>query len=379
MIGMFPPKPGADPSVLRASSTGRFSQLADQARQDSAEEVAPQDAHRVFYVLPWYKKVVVMLGGPLTNFVIAGVLLGAVLTLYGREEVLPVVSAVSTCVPSTAPTPTTPNPACVAGDPASPAALAGLKVGDRIVEANGRPVATWQRLQQEIRTHDATPMALVVERGGERVTLTVPLATRQAPTLDADGAAIVTNGAYTLVSAKFLGMTPSIEPVRQPVTAVPGYVWDATTQVASVVTRIPEKMVGVAQAAFGGGERDRNGPQSVVGVGRTGYEIGTIGLGDGGRGLAATLAIDLLLIASLNFALFVFNLIPLLPLDGGHVAGALWEGIKRRGAKALGRPDPGPVDIAKALPVAYAVSMVLIVMSALLVYADVVNPIKLGG
>ena len=85
------------------------------------------------------------------------------------------------------------------------------------------------------------------------------------------------------------------------------------------------------------------------------------------------------LLGSLNLALFVFNMIPLLPLDGGHIAGALWEGIKRRSFKVAGKPDPGPVDVTKALPLAYAVASLLIVMSALLMYADIVNPIRLRG
>ncbi len=85
-----------------------------------------------------------------------------------------------------------------------------------------------------------------------------------------------------------------------------------------------------------------------------------------------------MLIASLNFMLFVFNLIPLLPLDGGHVAGALWEGLRRQIARWRHRPDPGPVDIAKALPVAYGVASLLIGMSVLLIYADIVNPVTFG-
>ena len=84
-----------------------------------------------------------------------------------------------------------------------------------------------------------------------------------------------------------------------------------------------------------------------------------------------------MLVALLNLALFSFNLIPLLPLDGGQVVGAMWEAVKRGGARLLGRPDPGPVDVAKALPLAYAVSVLLLLMSALLMYADIVKPISM--
>src|SRR5690348_4776256 len=127
MIGMFPPKPGDPENQLRASSTGRFTQLMDQARQDSMDEVVPGDEHRVFYKLSVPKKVVIMMGGPVMNLLIAFVLLGGILTLYGIPTATPLISTVATCVPSAAPTVDRPQPDCAASDPASPATLAGLQ------------------------------------------------------------------------------------------------------------------------------------------------------------------------------------------------------------------------------------------------------------
>ncbi|HEX2810709.1 MAG TPA: site-2 protease family protein, partial [Kineosporiaceae bacterium] len=134
------------------------------------------------------------------------------------------------------------------------------------------------------------------------------------------------------------------------------------------------------QAAFGSGPRDPNGPVSVIGIGRMAGEVTSVQNGAGGQAtIADKVAFLVSLVASLNLALFVFNLVPLLPLDGGHVAGALWEGLRRSVAKLLRRPDPGPVDVARALPVAYAVASVLIGMTGLLMLADLVNPIKMTG
>jgi len=146
-----------------------------------------------------------------------------------------------------------------------------------------------------------------------------------------------------------------------------------------VLLRLPQHLVRVADAAFGAGERDPEGPVSVVGVGRLAGEIGSGQVPGIGDSLRLQTASVLGMLGGLNIALFVFNLIPLLPLDGGHAAGALLEGARKVWARLRSLPDPGPVDVAKALPLAYGVAIVLLGMSALLIYADIVRPISLTG
>jgi Zn-dependent protease len=199
----------------------------------------------------------------------------------------------------------------------------------------------------------------------------------QLPIYDKYGAE-KTDGDGTVLTeqAGFLGAAGTPMVVRQPFSAVPGLIGEQLWQTAGIIVNLPQKMVGVAKAAFSDEKRDINGPISVVGVGRVAGEVAAT---DRIPSAADKGIVLLSMLGSLNIALFVFNLIPLLPLDGGHVAGALWEGLKRRLYAVAGKSDPGPVDVTKALPLAYAVASLLIVMSALLMYADIVNPIKLPG
>jgi membrane-associated protease RseP (regulator of RpoE activity) len=86
----------------------------------------------------------------------------------------------------------------------------------------------------------------------------------------------------------------------------------------------------------------------------------------------------LLLVASLNIWVGILNLLPLLPMDGGHIAVVLWEMIRGRWARARHRANPGLVDYRKLVPVSFSIFMVLIFFSALLILADIVNPVNIG-
>ncbi|QIM22953.1 site-2 protease family protein [Phycicoccus sp. HDW14] len=382
MIGMFPPRAGDADGMLRASSTGRFSQLMDEARSASLEEVRPGDEDRVFYRLSVPKKVLVMLGGPLMNLLIGIVLLTVLVTAHGvltAQQGAEAATVAQCVVPSTAVASTT----TCEGRPQSPALAAGIRPGDRLVSIAGKAVTRPRDVTNLIRPAAGTSVPVVVERDGRQLTLSVTPIRNTVVVLDAAGNPVQrADGTPATTEAGFIGVGPR-SPMAyetQPVTAVPGIVWDYTVQTASGLAHIPQRLGGVWDAAFGGAQREVDSPMSVVGVGRVAGDVGS-GKYDAifGASLGDKFWTLLTLLAGLNIMLFVFNLVPLLPLDGGHVAGALWEGTKRQWARLRGRPDPGFVDVAKALPLAYSVALVLIGVSALLIYADFVNPVDLGG
>jgi membrane-associated protease RseP (regulator of RpoE activity) len=319
-----------------------------------------------------------MMGGPTMNLIIAAVLLTITTTAFGGLVPSTTVDSVSACVlPVNAPD----NATCQPGYDQAPAAAAGIKPGDRIVSFDGKPATSWDALTTSIRASQSSSVPMVVRRDGHDLTLQITPILTDRPVFDSNGnVETTTSGAVRTERVGFLGVAAAQVLQPQSITTVPGKLWTGISGTAGVVLRIPQKMVGVTKAAFGSGTRDPNGPVSVVGVGRFAGEIASAKDSGGASGYSAKeKTADLLnVIAALNIALFVFNLIPLLPLDGGHVAGALWEGARRQVARVRRKADPGPTDVARLLPIAYAASAVLIAMSVLLIYADLVNPIKLG-
>ncbi|HKH08932.1 MAG TPA: site-2 protease family protein [Agromyces sp.] len=367
MIGMFPPARG---ERAKADSTGFFRGLVQDARDSSTESITAGDEHRAFYLLPVWKRVIVMFGGPFMNLVLAVLLFGVLLMGFGVAQASTTVASVSECaLPATSERQT-----CEPGDPAAPGAAAGIEPGDRILSVAGEPIDDWSESTAIIREHAGEPVAFVVERDGDTVELEVTPMLSERYLFD-DNGAVVTDAAGDPLTeqAGFVGIGAVVETVQQPVTEVLPTVGEGIAGVAGIILNLPQRMVDIAEAAFGPGERDPNGPMSIVGAGRVAGEVAATDQLEVVQKAAGLVG----LLGSLNLALFVFNLVPLLPLDGGHIAGALWEGIRRGFAKLFRRPDPGPVDLARLMPLTLAVVVILGGMSALLIYADIVKPVQL--
>lgn len=369
LVGMYPP----GEAVGNPPARTWLGRLARDARDASAQEIRPGEDGRAFYRLSTPKKLVVMLGGPVMNLLIAVVLMGVVLVGFGIPGSSTTLSSVSQCV---IPADADPDRTCEPSDPAAPGAAAGLLPGDTVVSYDGTQVTSWEQLTTLIRATGEETVPVVVERDGTSVQLEVTPVVAERPVFDDAGEVVLDeDGDPVTEPVGFLGVSPASELQRQPLLDVPAVVAERTWQTMAVVATLPARVVDLAQTTFGDEERDVNSIVGVVGIGRFAGEIASYE-GDGfDASLRAASLIEML--AGLNLALFVFNLIPLPPLDGGHVAAALWEGGRRQVARLRGLPRPGPFDTAKLVPLAYTVFVLLGAVGLLLIYADIVNPITI--
>lgn len=361
MIGMFPP---GDDGKITARSTSPWRGMIEDARSAAFEELKPGDETRLFYTRAPWKRVIVMFAGPFMNLILAVALFLTVLMGFGISQQTTTVSSVSQCVIAQSQNRDT----CKKSDPASPAAAAGLKAGDKIVSFDGVRTDDWNKLSDLIRATPGKSVPIIVDRKGQEVTLHATIATNQVAKKDSSGQ--IVQGQY--VKAGFLGFSAATGIVQQDfgqsVTWMGDRVGDAVDSIAS----LPGKIPGLWDAAFGNGKRAPDSPMGVVGAARVGGEIFTLNIP-----ATQQLAMFVMLVAGFNLSLFLFNMLPLLPLDGGHIAGALWESLRRNVAKVLRRPDPGPFDVAKLMPVAYVVAGIFVCFTLLVLVADVVNPVKI--
>ena len=376
IVGMLPPDKAHAGKVeydaggnrvvtVRKSNTGLFAQLISDARAAEWETITAADEGRLFYRMDWWKKVVVMAGGPTVNLLIAFVIFAGLFATYGNpaDEVLsPTVSRVEACIVPAAED----GRVCTAADPVSPAQQAGLREGDRFVSFNGTAVHDWTDMQDLIRSNRNGAATIVVERNGHRVTLHTDTTVTPRPTNKDDPTELTPVG--------FLGVSPTVTYT----TGGPVYtlreMGGLARQSARALATLPVKVWGVAEAIAGVKPRATDSPVSVVGGGRLAGE--TASAHD--FPLTDKLVSLLGLVAGFNFFIGLFNFVPLLPLDGGHIAGALWEAARRAIARLRRRPDPGYVDVAKLLPVAYVVASFLLIMGVVLIVGDLVVPVQVS-
>jgi membrane-associated protease RseP (regulator of RpoE activity) len=348
MIGMFPTSGGA-----AAGRAGAGLTRMPSTAWDFAEPVEPGDETKLFWTRAPWKRIIVMLAGPVMNLILAVVLFTVMLMGFGALNPTTTVETVTQCVPQA-----TSSTTCPAGAPASPAQAAGLRAGDTIVSFQGKRVSDWPSLQTEIKAAKGSQVQLEVKRDGRLV----PLTARIGSIAPAAGQAEV----------GFLGVSPTEAMVRQSPGAVVRQVGSYFGATVNAVAAIPERVPTIWGAAFEGKSRGVDSPVGVVGATRIGGQVLSAHIP-----ISARIATLIGLLASINMTLFLVNLLPLLPLDGGHIVGALWESIRRHVSRVLRRPDPGPVNVAKALPLVYAVAAVLIGFTLLVAIADIVNPVRI--
>jgi membrane-associated protease RseP (regulator of RpoE activity) len=366
LVGMLPPGKGEDPTRIRKSNTGLFTQIISDARAAEYELVEDGDQDRLFYKLPWWKKVIVMSGGPVVNLVIAFGLFAGVFMLYGVPTPTTTIDQVSDCVIAvTEDSLDEPVRKCTVADPVAPASEAGIEPGDEIVSFNGTRVTSWDQFSRLIRANRDGAAAIVVERDGKQLTLETNTTVAARPALD--------DGGQRVVEVGFLGVVPEQVLVEQGPMFVVQQMGSYTWQTLEALGELPVKLWHVGRAALGFEERAADSPMSVVGASRVAGEVAATH----DEPLVDRFVTLVLLLAGINLFVGMFNFVPLLPLDGGHIAGALYEAVRRGLAKLFRRPDPGHFDVAKLLPVAYVMAGVILVMSVVLIYADIVAPVQL--
>lgn len=340
---------------LKALPLGGFCDIAGMTALD---ELEPEELDRAMYRQATWKRLVVMFGGIAMNFLLGFLLVVVLAVGWGLPNFnQPPATALGemSCVATQNPDGTLAE--CTGTGPAQ---RAGLQRGDVVKAVNGVEVETWREFQTETQNQTG-PFTYTIERDGQ--ILTIPVTPERVIRYPSDG------GPGREVSAVGVG-SDYYEPVKYNVlAAIPAagaFTGDMFVRTFQSLAQMPAKVADLWTAVTGG-ERDPETPVSVYGASKIGGATAERGLW----------GLFILVLASLNFFLGAFNLLPLLPLDGGHIAVVLYEKLRNtvRGWKGLA---PGaPVDYLKLLPVTYVAVVIGGAYMVLTLVADIVNPIEL--
>jgi membrane-associated protease RseP (regulator of RpoE activity) len=320
------------------------------------DEVAPEDEPRAMRNKPRWQRAIVMVAGSFMHFALAFVLLIGLALIVGQANSnTATIGSVSTCMPANVKAFN--NGSCQNSRGAAPARAAGIQANDKIIAIAGKPVQTWTQLGSYIRALPAgKPVPVVVQRGGRQLTLAVTPATIPGR-----------NGSYLGIDAALVFQRPG------PLGAL-SFAGSAFGQVltgsADAVAKLPAALPDLF--AKNRSRTPAGNVSSVVGVANIAGQA--VAAGGGWRVIVSDL---LLIIISLNIFIGAFNLLPLLPLDGGHLAVIVYEQVRAWFARLRGRPDPGLADLQRLVPVSVGVFALLIGLGVLLMAADIFNPVHL--
>lgn len=307
------------------------------------EEVPTEDEPRAYRSASTPKKLVMVLAGVTVNFLLVLVLM---FPMLWREGVV--------VMHHGQPVGTTTLQAVLGG---TPAAAAGLRAGDRIVAIDGTPITSWSQIPSIVQDNPGNQLRFALERDGR--SLVVPVVPERCGN---------TSLCASDPETGFLGVSPGNE-VRHlgPVGAARESVvllWSGTKASVNAITHffspsgVRQQVNDVTRTNHGnansGGGADLNRPVTVIGLVSMGSQIT-------GGDLWQVLG----LLATLSLFLALFNLIPLLPFDGGHAAIAIYEAIASRVAGRKVR-----VDYRAMVPVAAVVLLALVVIVAPALFLD---------
>jgi membrane-associated protease RseP (regulator of RpoE activity) len=335
---------------IKAIPAGGYCRIEGMTPTDQMPE---GEEDRAFYQAKSGKKLIVLGAGSLLHFVLGFLILLVILIGVGTTQVTSTIDQISPCIPKL-------GAPCQSSDPVSPAKSGGLLAGDRIVSINGQSADNWAKAVEIIRNSPGKSVEIELDRSGSAITLSLTPATRTIEGKDVGFIGIV-NKFATVRSTPWSGLTRSFTLSGQ-------YIRASVTSLWQLPTKVPE----LWSQTVGGKPRDPQGLVGVVGVARaSGQTVASSHLT-----MSERIATFLLIIASLNFFVGIFNLLPLLPLDGGHIAVVLVDEIRAFIARLRGRARPAPIDVAVLTPLTVVVLVALVALTLILLFADIVNPVK---